>query len=176
MFGNSSSNGNAGTAPGGNRPPAAEVARIEGNLTHILVSSDSADGVQVFLNGKPVPAGEIESLSVNIVAPGDGNASGTITGIISRYQTAADGTRSQRGASLFPGTIEVIARGRRIVVTCAREGSFDGLWLGLGMQIDGTSSELNGVQSLRVVVSSGIVDAKLVWGDGSGDEDLLPED
>ena len=95
--------------------------------------------------------------------------------MLSRYKTSLTGSRDQAATSLFPGTIELIARGRRIVVTCEQDGSFDGLWLGLGLRADGTSSELTGVQSLRLAAAPGLVDAKLIWSDTSATEDLLPE-
>ena len=174
MFGGNSTSTN-GQTPGNGRPPAAQVAQIQGSLTHVLVGADPAgDGVHVFVNAAPLPAGELESLSVNIVAPTSDSDSGTLTGVIVRYQTGADGARTQRSVSLFPGTVEIIGRGRRIVVTCQQEGQFDGLWLGLGLNADGTSTELSGVQSLRVTVTPTLLDARLAWADGSGEEDLLP--
>jgi hypothetical protein len=95
-----------------------------------------------------------------------------LTGILSRYEGPE---RSQRSTPLFPGTIELIARGRRIVVTCREPGSFDGVWLGLGLREDGTSTELTGVRSLTIVVSPNLLDAKLVWAEDGIEEDLLPE-
>ena len=171
MFG--SSNGST-PPPSGNRPKASSVARIESNLTHILVSASGAiDGVAVFLNAQPVLHGELESVTINIVAPQNETDKGTLTGVVSRYQTGPNGERTQRASSLFPGTVEVIAKNKRIVVTCQQDGQFDGLWLGLGLNADGTSTDLSGVQSLRVTVTPDVVDARLVWADGSGEEDLL---
>jgi hypothetical protein len=151
------------------------VAKVEGNLTHVLISPDRGDSVQVFVNAHPIPAGELESLSVTITAPDERGSGGGITGIVSRYQTGADGARTQRSGSLFPGTVEVIARGRRIVVTCQQENSFEGLWLGLGLRADGTTTELTGVQDLRVVVTPTLIDAKLTWAEDGMEEDLLPD-
>ena len=174
MFNTSSLSGSNGATPNPNRPAASDVARIENTLTHVIVSSESSDGIAVFLNGQPVPTGSVESLSIEIIAPTDADPNGTVAAILSRYQTGPEGARTQHGTSLFPGTVELIARGRRIVVTCVEEGSFDGLWLGLGLRADGTSSELSGVQSLRLAVSPGLVDARLVWNEDGTTEDLLP--
>ena len=170
MFGSK----NGAAAGGSGRPAAAEVARIEGNLTHVLYHGSGADALQVFVNGQPVPTGEIESLSIEIAIPDEGNSAGVVHAILSRYQAGADGQRQERGTALFPGTVEIIARGRRIVVTCQEPGSFEGLWLGLGLRADGTSSELTGVQSLRVVAAPGLLDGKLVWSEDGTTEDLLP--
>ena len=135
MFG-SSTNGNAPAGGTPSRPAAADVARIEGTLTHILVGDEAAaDGINVFVNAKPIPVGEIESLSIEIVAPSDNAPDGTLTALLSRYVDSGTGQRQQATVALFPGTVEVIARGRRLTVTCQQAGSFDGLWLGLG---DGT--------------------------------------
>ena len=177
MFGSSNGNGNgnngSGPAPG-NRPKAASVARIENNVTHVLVSGASGpDAIAVFINAQPVHAGELDSVSINIVAPQNDTDPGTVTAVVSRYQTDATGARVQKGVSLFPGTIEVIIKNRRLVITCQNEGQFDGLWLGLGLNADGTSTDLSGVQSLRVTLTPDVRDARLEWADGSGTEDLL---
>jgi len=156
-------------------PAAAEVARLGSSLTQIIVSGPSSADLFVFLNGQPIPTGEVESLSVEIIAPDQNGQNGTVAAVLSRYKTGLTGSRDQAATSLFPGTIELIARGRRIVVTCEQDGSFDGLWLGLGLRSDGTSSELTGVQSLRLAAAPGLVDAKLIWSDTSATEDLLPE-
>ena len=173
MFGN---NANNGTSASANRPAASEAARIEGHLTHVIVSGEGVDGLNIFLDAQLVLPSEVESLSLEIIAPSDTNPSGSITALLSRYVAGADGKKTQQGVSLFPGTVDIIARGRRITVTAQQEGSFEGLWLGLGMRADGTSSELTGVQSLRVVFALGVIDAKLIWVEDGAAEDLLPTD
>ena len=152
MFGSS----NGGTpADSANLPAASEVARLQSSLTQIIVSGPSSADLFVFLNGQPVPTGEVESLSVEIIAPDANGQNGSVTAILSRYQTGPTGTRQTHGVSLFPGTVELIARDRRIVVTCEQDGSFDGLWLGLGLRSDGTSSELSSFGTLRLTDAPG---------------------
>jgi hypothetical protein len=176
MFGNNNNNGitnNINTAT--NRPPASGQAAIEGNLTHLLIGdTQSVAGWHLFLNAQEVPTGEFESLSIEINAPDDASE-GTLTGLLSRYVTDTNGQRTQRSVSLFPGTVEVIANGRRITVTCQEPGSFDGLWLGIGLRSDGTSLELGGVQSLRILASpeSKLLDARLTWVDNGAVEEIL---
>lgn len=169
MFGSSN-----GAAAPSNRPLASDVARIEGTLTQIIVSGGASIDIAVFVNGEPYPAGDIESITVEIVAPSQTNPQGAVTAVLSRYQTGPTGGRETRTVALFPGTVELIARGRRLVVTCAQPGSFDGLWLGLGLRADGTSAELSGVESLRLAVAPGLLDARLVWSEDGTTEDLLP--
>ena len=171
MFG---SNNGTPAAPT-NRPTAESVARLESALTQVIVSSRSSDGLHVFQNGLPIQTGDVESLSIEIIAPDANGQNGSVAAVLSRYQTGPTGTREQRGMSLFPGTVEVVAYGRRLVVTCMEDGSFDGLWLGLGLRADGTSSELTGVQSLRLAVAPNLIDAKLTWSEDGATEDLLPE-
>lgn len=180
MFGSSTNGAGPGGGNAAHRPAAAEVARIAGNLTHILVGDESAaDGVSIFQNGSLVPAGSVESLSLEIIAPTDASPDGTLTAILSRYGTLPESpqqqSRPQQAVSLFPGTVELIARGRRVTLTCQQASSFDGLWLGLGLRADGTSAELTGVQSLRIVVSPAdrLLDARLVWADSGIEESLL---
>ena len=171
MFGSN----NSTPAPAQNRPSAADVARMESNLIQVIVSGQSSVGLAVFLNGQPVPTGDVESLTIEIIAPDANNQAGSVTAVLSRYTVGPSGSRDQRSATLFPGTVEVIARGRRLVVTCMADGSFEGLWLGLGLRADGTSSELTGVQSLRLAVTPNLIDAKLTWSEDGTTEDLLPE-
>jgi hypothetical protein len=162
---------------GNNRPSAIGVARIDTNLTHVLLSPDTVEGLAVFFNSRPIPTGSLESVGIEIVAPTDANPQGALTAILSRYagETGSTGNRPQTSQPLFPGTVEIVARGRRIVVSCREAGSFDGLWLGLGLREDGTSTELTGVRSLRIVVTPTIVDARLVWDEDGSEEDLLVE-
>ena len=171
MFGSN----NGAPAPAPNRPLAAEVARMESNFTQVIVSGPSSVGLAVFLNGQPVPTGDVESLTIEIIAPDANNRTGSVAAVLSRYTSGPSGGRDQRSATLFPGTVEVIAHGRRLVVTCMEDGSFEGLWLGLGLRADGTSSELTGVQSLRLAVTPNLIDAKLTWSEDGTTEDLLPE-
>jgi hypothetical protein len=172
MFGGPTNN----TVPpaGSGRDSADAVARIQGNLTHAFVSGAGPDGLSVFVNGQPLLTGQIESLSVDIIAP-DETGNGRLTGILSHYDGSAAATRTTRSVSLFPGTVEVIAKGRRIAVTCAEEGSFDGLVLRLGMDESGIGLEAQGVKSLRLLVSPGLVDARLVWIEDGREENLLPD-
>ena len=185
MFG--SNNGASAGAPdnsNSNRPTAESVARIDANLTQVIVAPGTgADaGVQVFVNGQPIAPGSLENVGIEISAPTDAAPDGTLTAILSRYaggSSASGGTvptsasPSQTTTALFPGTVEIIARGRRVVVSCPVAGSFDGLFLGLGLRQDGTSTELTGVQSLRVVISPDLCDAKIVWVEDGRDESLL---
>ncbi len=173
MFG---SNTNGASAPAPNRPPAGNVARLESRLTQVVVSGPSSADLYLFLDGKPVPTGEVESLSIEIVAPDANGRGGIVSAVLSRYQSGAGGERTQRPFALFPGTVEITARGRRLVVTCLAVDSFEGLWLGLGLRTDGTNSELSGVGSLRLALAPGLLDARLTWSEDGTTEDLLPEE
>lgn len=151
-----------------NRPAAAQVALLDTHLTHVLISGDSIADLHVFVDGAPILTGSIESLSLDIVAPSDELPDGRLTAILSRYETAPDGSRRQSGLPLFPGTVEIVGKGKRISVSCPEAGSFEGLWLGLGLRPDGTADEATGVQSLRILLAPGVAaDARLGWSDGS---------
>ena len=152
------------------RPPVREVAQVAGMLTHVLIeSTESAGGLHVFVNAVPVPTGSIESLSVTIVAPTSESDAGTLTAILSRY----DSDRKQEAVALFPGTLEIVTPQRRLTLTCQEAGAFEGLWLGVGLNADGTATELAGVQALRVVIAPGLLDAQLTWGDTGTSEAIL---
>jgi hypothetical protein len=164
--------------PGSGRPQAGDVAKIAGNLTHVIITDESLTGLNVFYNGQPVLTGSLENIGLEIVAPSDTD-SGTITGVLTRYETSMDGTRMTKSASLFPGTIEIVAKGKRISITCAEEGSFNGLGLNFGTSDtdgypNGVGLPANGVQSLRVVITPGLVDAKLKWSEDGREDTILP--
>jgi hypothetical protein len=156
------------------RPKAADVARIDGTFTQVILGDDPTDA-HVFINGRPLAAGDLDSLTVEIVAPGDGNP-GTISGILSSYQAGgqgSEGSRPTQTMSLFPGTVDVVSGGRRVVVTCRQLNSVDGVWLGVGTRLDGTVTEVTGVQAFRVAVTPTFIDATLTWGDTGAAEPVL---
>lgn len=160
--------------PGGGRPQAGDVAKIAGNLTHVIVTGPDIDDLHVFYNGQWVMTGQIENVGVEIIAP-----DGTLTGVLTRTETDAAGAKSTKSLSLFPGTVELVAKNRRVAVVCPVAGSFDGLTLLFGTAdengaINNIGLPANGVRSLRIVVSSGLVDAKLVWDEDGREDNLLP--
>ena len=161
-----------GVSPSSTRPKVCDVAKIEGNLTQVIAGEDPSD-TSVFLNGRLLKSGDLESLTVEIVAPDEKNGQGTITALLSSYQAAADGARAARANSLFPGTVDVIAGGRRVVVTCMQAGSFDGLWLGVGTKADGSLVELEGVETFRLAITPGFIDARVTWCDNNVTEDIF---
>jgi hypothetical protein len=164
---------NTATPPPGNsgRPQAADVARLSNSITHVFVNGKGADSLNVFHNGQPLLTGTLESISVEIVAPEE-NANGTLTGILSYREGGVEGSAGNKAVSLFPGTLELIADGTRLSITCAEEGSFDGLFLRFGTENDGIGMEANGVKSLRLLITPDLRDGRLVWIE-DGREDIL---
>ena len=157
---------------GGGRPQAGDVAKISGTLTHVFVTGTGADALQAFVNDQAVLTGQIESISVEIVAPEEGT-SGTLTAILSRYEGGADTARTTNAISLFPGTVEFVAQGKRLSITCAEEGSFDGLFLRFGTDNDGVGLEASGVKSLRLLVTPNLLDGRLVWVEDQREDIIL---
>ena len=147
-----------------NRPAAADVAGLDTNLTWVIYESESADGLSVFFNGQTVMTGSIESLSVDI-----DTEKGTIAAVLSRK----DATGKQSPTSLFPGTVEILAKGKRLSLSALEAGNFDGLYFGIGLREDGTSDQVTGVKSLRVVLAPGLASAKLVWNDDSKEDAIF---
>lgn len=158
------------------RKAAADVARIQGGgLVQVIVTSLVPMNYYLFLNDQPVSQMDIESLNISIETP---EATGTGTPIVratlTRYVKTVTGERVQQSAELFPCTLEIVALGRRLSLTCTEDDSLEGLWIDLGLNPNGTGNELTGVRSLRFLVSEDFLDAKLTWEDGET-EDLLPQ-
>lgn len=139
------------------RPAAAQVASLDTNLTWIAYESDSADGLHVLHNGQSILTGSIESISVDI-----DSEKGTVTAILVRKEGG--------NIALFPGSVEILAKGKRISLSAVSAGSLDGLYFGLGLREDGTSDEVRGVKSLRIVLTPGLASATLTWVEESADE------
>lgn len=143
-----------------NRPAAADVAGLDTSLTWVIYESDSADGLHVYLSGQSILTGSIESLSVDI-----DTEKGTIAAVLSR----TDGTSK----SLFPGAVEILAKGKRLSLSALAPDDFEGLYFGVGLREDGTSDQVQGVKSLRVVLTAGLASAKLIWNDTGAEEVLF---
>lgn len=172
MFGLPSGNNDHGAQ---RRPPAADVARIQGGgLVQLVVANPAPMTFFLFLNGQPVPQIDVESLSISIEAPAEGSSDPpTARATLTRYVKTVSSSRSEQSEELFPCTVEIVALDRRITVTCSRVDTLDGLWISLGLKPDGNSAEVNGARSLQILLAGDILTAKLTWMD-SEVEDLLP--
>lgn len=174
MFGKPAQGSNNGATP--QRRAASDVARIEGGgLVQVIVTSLSPMTYYLFLNDQAVSQIDIESLSLDIETPDiSGTGSPIVRATLSRYVTSVDGQKTAQRTEIFPSTLEIVALGRRISVTCSRADSLDGLWINLGLKPDGSSGDVEGAAALRILLTEGILDAKLTWNDGET-EDLLPQ-
>lgn len=170
MFGKPTQN-NGATPP---RKAAADVARIEGGgLVQVIVTALLPLTFSLFLNDTEVPQIDVDSLSIDVEMP-DGESGPTVRATLYRYVTDVTGSKTQQHRELFPCTIEVVALGRRLAITCMNPNSLEGLWVSLGLRADGTGSDLSGLQSVRFLLSQELLDAKITWEDGVS-ENLLPQ-
>lgn len=170
MFGKPAQN-NGASPP---RKAAADVARIDGGgLVQVIVTDLHPIAYSVFLNDTEVPQVDIDSLSISVEVPTDGSTP-IVRATLYRYVTNVTGQKTQQHTELFPCTIEVIALGRRIAITCMNPNSTDGLWVSLGLRADGTGSDLTGLQSVRFLLNQDLLDAQITWEDGET-ENLLPQ-
>lgn len=157
------------------RQAAAQRAQIQGGgLVQVIVTSLMPFTYYVFLNQLAVPQEDIESFSLSIEAPGPEGGQQIVRATLARYVQNVAGERTLQNAELFPCTIELVALGRRLQITCTHPDSLDGLWISLGLRDDGSSAEVSGARALRLLITEGILDAKLTWEDGQV-EDLLPQ-
>lgn len=171
MFGNQAKNNGTDSA----RPAAAEVARIQGGgLAQIIVTELHPLTYYLFLNDTFVPQEQIAELSVSIEAPSDTNPDGMVRATLNRVVPNVAGESGRQSQELFPCNLVIVALGRRIALSAPNAGSLDGLWISLGMRADGSGAEVTGAQSMRIVLTESILDAKLTWTDGET-EDLLPQ-
>ena len=174
MFGKSSQQNN-GVQPAPQHPPASDLALIQGGgLVQLIVSELHPIEFALFLNEKAVPALEVESISVDIVVGDDTYTAPTVRATLSRYVKNVTGEVSQQRTELFPCTLEVIAVGRRIAITCMRPDSTDNLWVNIGLKPDGDSHEMSRLKEFRFLLTQEMLDARVTYMDGSS-ENLLPQ-
>ena len=172
MFGKPNQNQKA---PEPQRPKAADIARIQGGgLVQVVITNLVPLNFYLFLNDKEVSQMDVESLTLSIDAPSSDNPTGGIYATLAYRAPQVTGEKAMQRISLFPCTIEIVGVGRRISVTAMNANSLENLWVTLGLKADGTGSDLTGLRAVRVLITDGIVDAKLTWEDGET-EDLLPQ-
>lgn len=171
MFGNK--NNNTPAMP--ERPLASDVAKIQsGGLVQIIITKQAPFTFFCFVNSVQIPQEEITGVSIDIRVPDSENARPVVRAFLNRMMASPTGERSNITLSLFPATIQLVAEGRRVVITAEQEGSLEGLFISLGLLPDGTSNEVSGASSFQFILESGIVSCKLTWEDGVT-EDLLPD-
>lgn len=154
---------------------AADLALIQGGgLVHVIVTETTPLTFYVFLNDKPLPPDDVESVSLYIAAPDAPNDPGTVRATLSHFVQDVAGARSAHRQELFPCTLEIVALGRRISVSAMQAGSLDGLWINLGLKPNGETNELSGLQSMTVLLQDQILHAAITWEDGR-EEELLPQ-
>ena len=142
----------------------AQVAKLSTNLLQVIVSGTTITDFLFVLNGDPISSANIDNVLVSIEAPRNENEDPAIQAVLSTR-----GKTSMHQTNLFPGVIEITGLGRRIIVVGSQEGEVS---VRLGLQSDGTSIEVHGLQSLSILLSTDIVSLHIKWTDGQ-EEDLL---
>jgi hypothetical protein len=175
LFGKSKYGNGHADAPAPQRPAAADQAKIQGGgLVQVIVTDIRPIGFSLFLNQNAVSEMDVDSISIDVVAPEDTASGVTVRATLSEYVTNVAGERVLQHRELFPCTIEVIALDRRLAVTCTKHDSLEGLWVSVGLRANGESSDLTGLREFRFLLSHDMLDAKVTWVDGQS-EDLLPQ-
>jgi hypothetical protein len=161
VFGKPNPNQNATPPP---RRKAADVARIQGGgLVQVIITSIQPLTFYLFLNDKAISQMDVESLTLSIDAPGADNPLGGIYSTLAYLAPTVTGEKTMQRISLFPSTIEIVGAGRRISVTAKHAESIEEMWVDLGLTPEGNGNTVSGLRSLRVLITEGIVDAKLTW-------------
>ena len=175
MFGKSNKGYGHAQAPTPQRAAAADLAKIlGGGLVQLIVTETQPIGFSLFLNQTAVSEIDVDSISIDVVAPDDPSDAIVVRATLSEYVTTVSGERVVQNRELFPCTIEVIALDRRLAVTCTRHDSTDGLWVSVGLRANGESADLTGLREFRFLLSHDMLDAKVTWVDGES-ENLLPQ-
>lgn len=172
MFGKPADTGNGKYAPP--RRASSDVARIEGGgLVHVIVTSLEPVTYFLFANDRSLSQMEIDSLEVNIELASDGQGDTIVRAALTRFVKSVTGEQTTQYSNLFPCTIEFVALNRRILITAENADSVDNLFVSLGLRPDGTSTDLQGLKALHIMVTNVLIEASLTWEDGQT-EDLLP--
>ena len=175
MFGKSNKVNGKAPIPAPQRPAGADLAKIlGGGLVQVIVTESFPVEFSLFLNQTSVSQIDVDSISIDVVAPEDPNEGVTVRASLAQYVTNVMGERVLQTRELFPCTIEVIALDRRLAVTCSRPDSTEGLWVNVGLRPNGDSAELTGLREFRFLLNHDLLDARVTWVDGES-ENLLPQ-
>lgn len=176
LFGKSRPNNNGKTnTPEVMRPAASDLAKIQGGgLVQLIVTETRPVEFSLFLNQSEINQIDVESVSIDVVAPENPVDGVVVRATLSHYVTNITGQRALENRELFPCTIEVIALDRRLAVTCTRHDSTEGLWVSVGLRPNGESAELTGLREFRFLLTHDLLDAQVTWVDGTS-ENLLPQ-
>lgn len=152
--------------------PARDAAKLQSNLTQVLLSSGSTEPLLLFVQGEPVPLEGLR-LFLDMGLTVDNGAPGLSASLV--YGSALDPRRSD----LFPGCLEVTGQGRRLVVSCANTQSLDEAQVTLGLDRSGCAVTVNGLARLTLLFdATGATQATLAWTDGTTetlfDSGLMP--
>jgi hypothetical protein len=145
---------------------ASEVAKIQGaGLTQIWVL-DFANFL-VWHRGELLFAPQIGSLLIHLDLPDEAHVK------LSAALEVKNPDGTFRLLQLLPGTLEITALNRRLRVTCPSVSPFQNLWVELGLNSEGQSSEFQGGRGLHLLLTEGVLASKLVWQDGR-EEEIFP--
>lgn len=149
-------------------PSLAELSQVHGRgLVQVIVSRVSPFTWHCFINGEYVPDVDLEDLLLHVELPEDGDVSrATVQAYLTCKRDGLTGTRESQTLDLFPATIDLLLDKHRLVVTCAEKGSIESVSVMAGLQEDGSCHILEGIRALKVVISYGIMDARITWMDG----------
>jgi hypothetical protein len=148
--------------------PLSEVSRIHmRGWTLVVVPKVDPFSWYVFLQGEPINEMDLEDLVVDLTVPSDGDAAkGKVEATLSLKRKGLSGKREVEVVDLFPGLLEFYVNGHNITVCCPVKNSLEDAWITVGMDRGGAPSEVNGIKSLRIVISRGILDMKIEFMDG----------
>lgn len=158
------------------RASAADTAKIRGGgLVQVIVTDQNPLTFAIYLNEKPVPQAAVDNLLITIETPGDDEPNGLVAATLTQQVRKVTGETAMEAADLFPCTVEIVARGRRMSVTCREAGQLEGVWIDLGLKPDGSGYEVSGARKLEVVLTQDLLDARLTWEDGRT-EPIFPDE
>lgn len=148
-----------------------ELSRIKGRgLTQVIIPQLDPFSWFVFLNGEYKDPACLEDLMIQLDVPDNGDFSGSIVqGQLSLKERNAAGALVSTNRDLFPGVVDIVLGGggqkpgHRFLVSCANPRNIETAWIQTGLDDDGGTFNLEGINEFQILISPGIIDVKVVW-------------
>lgn len=155
------------------KKPLVELARIQGGgLTQLIVTQRDPLTFFLFLNARPIEQVDVQSLDI-LIQVNDTDPQLVVYATLAHLVPSISGGKNIQEVSLFPGTVEIVAENRRILVTGTETNDEEGPWVSVGLLPDGGANLLTGVQSFKFILEGTLLHAELTWMDGRM-EPILP--
>jgi hypothetical protein len=149
---------------------AADWSAIDGGgLVQLIITTFNPFVFHLFINGREIPQPTVDSLYVTVGLPDNPTDPPSQVATLTTLITDLAGQKTKQSQSVFPGTLEVVAGGKRVTLSCPDPDDPLEMYVRLGLRPDGTNNAIeSGLHSIQVFLNPGLgmMQFNLKWSDG----------